>query len=235
LNTTAPSAASASLNTIPLAPATSQRERLAPRLDGPLAHVVAVETQKVKGDQRGFCPALSGHERVEVAPPVGSQRHSLAVDQRLGAVEGGNRLGDLCKAIREVGAASAPDLDAFALPEGEDAKAVVFDLMQPAGAGWGVINERGFARADEAERCVKPPTGPGRVQFAVLTSSACWPISIAVPLRGRSSFVRSCPRFTSPSNRPAEVSASARIARPVDIRRASHPLPQVAFVKASLL
>ena len=97
--------------------------------------------------------------RAEVAPPIGSERHRLAVDQGLGAVKAGNRLGDPCKAIREVGAASAPDLDAFTLPEGEDAKAVVFDLMQPAGTGGRVINERGFTRTDEADRGVQPPTG----------------------------------------------------------------------------
>ena len=45
----------------------------------------------------------------EVAPPVGSERHGLAVDQRLGAVEAGNRLGDPSKAIREIRTASAPE------------------------------------------------------------------------------------------------------------------------------
>jgi hypothetical protein len=81
------------------------------------SRMVAVEPQKVEGDQRGFSPALSGQERIEVAPPVGSHRHSLAVAQRLGAVVAGNHLGDPCKAIGEVGGASAPDLDAFAVPE----------------------------------------------------------------------------------------------------------------------
>ena len=41
--------------------------------------------------------------RAEVAPSVGSERHRLAVDQGLGAVKAGNRLGDPCKAIREGG------------------------------------------------------------------------------------------------------------------------------------
>jgi hypothetical protein len=135
------------------------RERLAPRLDGPLAQVVAVETQKIEGSQRGHEPALGGQERVEVAPPVGSQRHRFAVDQRLGAAEAANHLGDPCKAIREVGAASAPDLDAFAVLKGEDAKAVVFDFMQPAETGGRVIGERWLARTDEADPRIYSPTG----------------------------------------------------------------------------
>jgi hypothetical protein len=70
-----------------------------------------------------------------------------------------------------VGAASAPDFDAFALLKGEDAEAVVFDLMQPAGAGGRLINECGFTRTDEDERSVQPPTGWGARQFAVFNPS----------------------------------------------------------------
>jgi hypothetical protein len=93
-------------------------ERLAPRLDGPLAHVVTVEPQKVEGNQRSLGPAVACHERMEVASTVLSDRHGLAVDQRLGAAEAANRLGDPCKAIREVRAASGPDFDSLALLEG---------------------------------------------------------------------------------------------------------------------
>ena len=48
--------------------------------------------------------------RAGVDPPVVSQSHGLAVDQRLRAVEAGNGHGDPCKAIREVSAASAQTL-----------------------------------------------------------------------------------------------------------------------------
>jgi hypothetical protein len=61
---------------------------------------------------------------MEVATTVVLKDDRLAVDQRLVCREAANRLRDPRKAIREVGAAAAPDLDALALFAGEDAKAV---------------------------------------------------------------------------------------------------------------
>jgi hypothetical protein len=60
---------------------------------------------------------------------------NLAVDQRLVRREAANRVGDACEATREVGGAAAPDLDPLALLQGEDAEAVMLDLVQPAGSG----------------------------------------------------------------------------------------------------
>jgi hypothetical protein len=52
---------------------------------------------------------------VEVAAPVVLEDDRLAIDHRLIHVEAANRVGNSRKAIREVGAASAPDLNALAL------------------------------------------------------------------------------------------------------------------------
>src|SRR5262249_58237449 len=60
-----------------------------------------------------------------------------------------NGVGEAREAIREVGAAAAPDQDALAPLPGEDAEAVVFYFMQPAGSGRRIGDERRFARADE--------------------------------------------------------------------------------------
>jgi hypothetical protein len=45
-------------------------ERLPPRLDRTQAQIVAVETQKVEGHERGLRSTALGHERSEVAPAV---------------------------------------------------------------------------------------------------------------------------------------------------------------------
>jgi len=59
----------------------------------------------------------------------------IAVDRRLVCGLAANRLGDPCEPIREVRAASAPDVDALVLLECEDAEAVVLHLMQPSRPG----------------------------------------------------------------------------------------------------
>ena len=54
-----------------------------------------------------------------------------------------------------------PNLDALALFAGEDAEAVVLDLVPPAGSGWRIGDERRFARADEADQADFAPTRRG--------------------------------------------------------------------------
>jgi hypothetical protein len=60
---------------------------------------------------------------VEVAASVVLEDDRLAVDQRVAGREAANRRRDPRKAVREVGAAADPDLDALALLAGEDAEA----------------------------------------------------------------------------------------------------------------
>jgi hypothetical protein len=98
---------------------------------------------------------------VEVTAPVVLEYDRLAVDHRLVRREAANRVGDPRKAIDKVGGASAPNLDVCALLQGDDAEAVVLNLVLPAGSGGRVDDERGFARADEAGRRAPPPMGRG--------------------------------------------------------------------------
>jgi hypothetical protein len=106
-------------------------------------------------------PLVTSRDAVasEVAPSVVLEDDRLAVDQRLVRREAANRLRYPRGAIREVGAASAPDLDALALLQGEDAETVVLDLVPPAGSGGRAIDKRGLARADEADRGISSPAG----------------------------------------------------------------------------
>ena len=70
--------------------------------------------------------------------PVRTKHDRLDVDHRLIHVEAANGVGDPLKTIREVGAASAPDLYLLALSPGEDAEAIVLvgshGRMNPGGA-----------------------------------------------------------------------------------------------------
>ena len=62
---------------IPLTLATS-RKRLPPRLLRAQAQIIAIDTQKVEGHERGLRPGGLGQERHEVAPPVLAQ-HTASI------------------------------------------------------------------------------------------------------------------------------------------------------------
>jgi hypothetical protein len=109
--------------------------------------------------QRGLRAAALGQERAEVAAPVLPQHHGFAVDQCPVHIETASRLGDRRETVSEVRAATAPNLDAFALLQGEDAEAVLLDLVQPPGSGGRAVDERGLARAEEAFWRICSPTG----------------------------------------------------------------------------
>jgi hypothetical protein len=155
--------ASASLNTIPsprlLAMSRASASR---RFSATPAQIVAAETQKVEGHECGHEPASIGQGGVEVAAPVVLEDDRLAADQHLVRIEAVNRLRDPGKAIREIGAAAAPDLDALAQLPGKDAEAVVFYFMQPAWSGWRIGDERPLARADEARSVLILSNSPRR-------------------------------------------------------------------------
>lgn len=99
-----------------------------------------------EGHERGLFPAAFDQERVEVAAAVVLKYDRLTVDHRLVHRQAANRIGDSGESIREVGAAAAPDLDALALLPGEDAEAVMLDLVQPAGSSGREVDAREFAR-----------------------------------------------------------------------------------------
>jgi hypothetical protein len=67
----------------PVGASDEPHERFPPRLDRTQTELLAIEAQEVEGHKRGLRAAPLGHERDEVAAPVNSQRHRLAVDQRL--------------------------------------------------------------------------------------------------------------------------------------------------------
>jgi hypothetical protein len=94
VNTTAPSAASASPEQNSADAGGQLLERLASRLERPQALIVAIEAQKIEGDERGLRAAALGHERAEVAPPVVSQHDRFAVDERPVHRQTADRLGD---------------------------------------------------------------------------------------------------------------------------------------------
>ena len=68
-------------------------------------------------------------------------------------------LGDRREAIGEVGAATAPELDALALLADESAEPIVLDLVQPARSRWRPIGEGGLARSNETGCRVASPQG----------------------------------------------------------------------------
>jgi hypothetical protein len=62
--------------------ANEPRKLVAPLLDRAQTRVLAVQTEKIEGDEASLRPARLGAERPEVAPTVGTEHDRLAVDQR---------------------------------------------------------------------------------------------------------------------------------------------------------
>jgi hypothetical protein len=106
-------------------------------------------------------PAALGDERSEVAPPVLTQHDSFAIDERAVVGEAVNRLGDDRETIREVAPRRLQTFHALVLLAGEDAEAVMLDLVQPAGPSWRAVGERRLARANETGWRIASPTWRG--------------------------------------------------------------------------
>lgn len=136
-------------------------QRLAPRLDRTQTQIDAFEPQQVERHKRGLHPAALGHERPEVAPPVGAEYDCFPVDERSAHTEAANRLGDPYESIGEVRTASAPDFRALAQFADKNSETVMLDLVQLARADRLAVDERGFARADEPDRRAPSPAGRG--------------------------------------------------------------------------
>jgi hypothetical protein len=78
------------------------------------------------------CPPRLARSAWKFAAAIVLKDDRLVVDHRL-VPEAANRLSDLCEAIRDVGPASAPDFDAFALPKGDQPARVRTDGRSRAG------------------------------------------------------------------------------------------------------
>ena len=73
---------------------------------------------------------------------VREEHHRFAVDHGVVDGQGAYRLRDPWKPAVEHGAEATPHLDALALLSGKDPEAVMLDLMQPAGPGGQIGDER---------------------------------------------------------------------------------------------
>ena len=89
---------------------------------------------------------------MKVRQAVKAVRHGLAVEHDALEGEGAHGRGDGDELARPVAPVAAPQPHALAVLEGEDAKAVVLQLVQPAVAGRHLDGERRLARDDEAGR-----------------------------------------------------------------------------------
>jgi hypothetical protein len=77
------------------------------RFERTQGQIVAVETQKIEGQQRGHEPAVLGQERVEVASTVITEDDRFDIDQRIVRRKAANRFGDPLPSDREVRSAAA--------------------------------------------------------------------------------------------------------------------------------
>lgn len=132
--TSAPSAAKASLNTTPSAPAAMSRASLLRRSSSGRWRRSSPSRARRSKATRQVCepPTLVRSAPKSLCP---SERDRFAVDQ--GALGGqvANGLRDPRQPVGEIRAMTGPQPDALALPPGEDSASVVLDLVQPVGSG----------------------------------------------------------------------------------------------------
>jgi hypothetical protein len=116
-----------------------------------LAQILPVKRQEVEHEiaDRGMRGVDMLLQRFEIRLPVRQNEGDFAVEQGAFYRQGQRRLGDRREAHRPVEAAAAEQGDVVAGLPRDDAVAVVFHLMQPAGAGRHVGVERGELGLDE--------------------------------------------------------------------------------------
>ena len=106
----------------------AHRERFAPQ-------VLAVKLDQVEGVEEDARVVVPIADAVKARDPVLSARHRLSVDEAGARAQLGERLNDQRKAVGEVIARSAVELHPLDFLPGDDAEAVVLDLVQPLLAG----------------------------------------------------------------------------------------------------
>jgi hypothetical protein len=121
-------------------------------LDRQPAQVLTVELQQIEGAEHGRERRRPRPGQVEHREPAVVANDGLAVDQVGARRQRRDRRHDQGKALAEIVAVAAVEPHASGVAPVQDAKAVVLDLVQPAGAG-----RRGFGRGrqagfDEADR-----------------------------------------------------------------------------------
>src|SRR5262249_52898732 len=114
--------------------------------------VVAVQLDQVEGVQERAVIMAAVANEVERGNAVVIASDSLAVDDAGARAQACQRLDDQREAVGEVIARTAIEPHLRASLAGNDAKAVVLDLVQPQAAGRQRVDFGGEARRDEAGR-----------------------------------------------------------------------------------
>ncbi len=113
-NTVAPSAVDGFAEPDDVGSCDQPRERLSPFLQRPLAEIIALEAEKVEGDQCGLLAARLGAQSGEVGMSVRAKHDRLAVDQGVVDGQGANRVSNPSQSIGEVRSVPGPQAHAIA-------------------------------------------------------------------------------------------------------------------------
>jgi glucose-6-phosphate dehydrogenase assembly protein OpcA len=119
---------------------------------GSRRRVVAIEFDEVESiEEYALVRALVADE-LERGNAAVIASHRFAIDDAGARAQARQRFDDQREAVGEVIAGAAVEPHALAILAGNDAEAVVLNLMQPRPAGWQLIGFGGEARRDEPGR-----------------------------------------------------------------------------------
>ena len=105
--------------------------------------ILAVELQQIERAQRHRAIVLPMTDAIEHGQAIGVDRDRLAVENARSHWQGGDRLDNEREAIGEVVAVAGDQPHTLAVAVGEDAKAVVLDLVNPPRARWRLLGRPG--------------------------------------------------------------------------------------------
>jgi hypothetical protein len=97
----------------------------------PLRRILAVELEKVEGAEHHPVVVAAAADQFEHRKPIVVAGDRLAVDNAGARLERGDRRGREREVVGEIGAAAAHEAHSAALARGDDAEAVVLDLVKP--------------------------------------------------------------------------------------------------------
>jgi hypothetical protein len=138
------------------------------------AEILPVELEQVeRSHERIRAAAAPGAPPIERGEAIAVVDHHLAVDQERGRRETSRRGTDRWIARRPVVAVARPGAHAVAVPAHQQPKAVVLDLVEPAGADRGNLHRRRLAGPDEAGRSEAGLRHPGGLAVAVDSAQLC--------------------------------------------------------------
>src|SRR5262249_15877983 len=114
--------------------------------------VVTVQFNEVEGVEEYAVVSAVVTDEIERGNAIVIAGDSFAVDNAGARAQAGQRLDDQREAMGEIVAWTAVEPHPLAILAGNDAKAVMLDLMQPLAAGRQLVGFGGEARRDEAGR-----------------------------------------------------------------------------------